>query len=344
MTSVTHKITADDIFFPVTKPFNKGLLDVGNGHQIHYREIGNPEGPAVLLIHGGPGSSIPAGGRYTRMHDPKYFRIIAVDQRGCGQSIPHYADDVKAATHQNTPEKLAFDFEKIREHLGIEKWHVYGGSWGSCLSVYYASLYPNAVLSLTVYGGWMHTPDEIDWYINYMGLFFPEYEAKLLKLLPHKTKRFDRLDTLYREMTSSNKSHALKIAGAVGAFEGECLFFASAEERAAAKKKRQTVKQKKDEQRADIAVGGLEIFFMKKHPLPDGWYKSKTTVEALKKIKDFVIIQGRYDIVCPPTTAYDLHVAHKRSRLRIVHYAGHSGFEPMMLSVLKHENERLKYK
>ena len=341
MITIKDSITIDDLFYPKSVPYDKGYLDVGDGHQLYYQQYGNPKGPAVLLVHGGPGGGVGEGSNYTRLHDPTYFRIIAVDQRGCGLSKPHVADDTKKALRHNTPDKLADDFEKIREHLGIEKWHIFGISWGACLAPYYALRYPKPVMSITIGGIWMHTSEEIDWYINRMGLFFPEEEAKLLAILPRTMKRFDRLDTLYKAITGRDQKQALKIASAQGNFEYASTFFEPFGNALEAMPK-MSAKEKAVFDKRMISLGALEIFFMKENPLPTGWFKTKTAQKAFKAIKDFVLIQGRYDIVCPPTTAYEFHKAHPHTKLTMVHYAGHRTAEPLMLQAIIKENNRLK--
>ena len=340
---ITHKdsITAEDLMFPKSKPFHTGYLDVGNGHQIYYQQSGNPKGPVVLLVHGGPVSGIESGARLTRLHNPKYFHIIAVDQRGCGLSKPHFTADRKRALAHNTPDKLVADFEMLRTHLGVQDWHVFGYSWGSCLATYYAAHHPSSIASLTIGGIWMHTPDEIDWYINRMGLFFPEAEAALLKLLPKTTKRFDRLNVLYKAITGTDSGYALKIAEAQGNFEGVTAHFESAEKQQETTPKKSSA-QKKMDQKKMISVGALEIFYMKENPLPSTWFKTKTTMKALNTIKNFALIQGRYDIVCPPTTAYELHKTYPQSTLTMVHYAGHTTSEIQMLQALLKSNARLQ--
>jgi proline iminopeptidase len=341
MIEIKDTIKVEDLLYPKSKPYNTGYLDVGDGHSLYYQQYGNPKGPAVLLVHGGPGGGISVGENLTRIHDPNYFRIIAVDQRGCGQSKPHVADDTKKALRHNTPDKLADDFEKIREYLEISKWHIFGHSWGACLAPYYAVRYPDTIASMTISGIWMHTADEIDWYINRMGLFQPEAEATLLALLPKNMKRFDRLNALYKAITGKDKKHALKIAEAQGYFEHICCYFDPSAKQIAEQPKK-TAKEKKQFQTKMISLGALEIFFMKENPLPAGWFKTKAVQKAFKSIKDISIIQGRYDIVCPPTTAYELHMAHPHSRLTMVHYAGHKSSDPQLMQAIIRENNRLK--
>ncbi len=347
MISIKNSLTLQDVLFPVTKPWKTEHIDVGDGHSLYVQQFGNRNGVPVLIVHGGPGGGIKAESGSVRQHDPSYFRIIAVDQRGCGASIPHVADDRKKAFYKNTPDKLVSDFEMIRQALDLRHWHVCGYSWGSCLSVYYASFYPQSIRSLTVGGIWMHTPQEIDWYINRMGLFFPEAEAELLKTLPRSTKRFDRLEKLYKAIMGKDQKIALRVAEAQGQFENVAVHFISDAEQKAeqqteqGKKKKKSAAEKRHEKLDTIARGALEIYFMRQHPLPTEWYKSKDTKQALKQIKDFVIIQGRYDIVCPPTMAYELHNAHPHSKCTFVHYAGHRATPEFMQTMIK-AHERLK--
>ena len=341
MITIKDSITAEDLRYPKSTPYDTGYLDVGNGHRLFYQQYGNPQGPVVLLVHGGPGSGIEIGDNYTRLHDPSYFRIIAIDQRGCGQSKPHVAVDTKKALRNNTPDQLADDFELLRDHLNIDAWHVFGYSWGACLAPYYALHHPEHILSMTIGGIWMHTPDEIDWYINRMGLFFPEEEAKLLALLPKTMKRFDRLDILYKAITGRDQKQALKIAGAQGDFEHICCYFNSPDDGIGTAPK-MTPKERAAFNKRMIALGALEIFFMKENPLPAGWFKTKKAQKAFQSIKDFALVQGRYDVVCPPTTAYEFHTAHPHTTLTMVHYAGHRTAEPQLLQALIKANNRLK--
>lgn len=341
MDIITSFEQLEEIIYPKTKKFNSGWLDVGDGHQLYFHELGNPDGPAVLLVHGGPGGSLPEGSEYTRHHDPTYFRIIAIDQRGCGLSKPHVAADRKGAFHKNNPDTLAKDFEALREHLNIEKWHVYGYSWGSCLSTLYASKYPKSVLTLTIGGIWMHTSREIDWYFNCMGLFVPEYEEALLRLLPKNVKRFERLNYIYKAITGKDNKLALKIAEAQGFYEYLACFFTPP---AVGKEKKKSAKEKRDHQLRMISLGALECMFMVDHPLKDGWYMTPPVKKALKSIKNFQIVQGRYDIVCPPTMAYELQKEHPHSKLTIVQHAGHSTREAHMARTLIRINNKLKRK
>lgn len=341
MIEIKDTIKVEDLLYPKSKPYDTGYLDVGDGHQLFYQQYGNPNGPVVLLVHGGPGNGTAEGSNYTRLHDPTYFRIIAVDQRGCGESIPHVAADTKKALRHNTPDKLADDFEKIREHLGVTSWHVFGYSWGACLAPYYALRHPTPILSMTIGGIWMHTAEEIDWYINRMGLFFPEEEAKLLAVLPKTMKRFDRLNTLYKAITGHDQKYALKIAAAQGQFEYASTFFEPFDKASAALPK-MSAKEKVAFDKRMISLGALEIFFMKEHPLPNAWFKTKAAQKSFKSIKDFSMIQGRFDVVCPPTTAYEFHTAHPHTKLAMVQYAGHRTAEPQMMQAIIRENNRLK--
>lgn len=337
---IQNQIGIEDILFPPSAPFHDGYLDVGHGHRIYYHELGNPEGEPVLLVHGGPGGGIAVGSAQTRRHDPRYFRIIAVDQRGCGKSIPHVASDVKKAMRHNTPHALAADFEKLRTHLGIDAWHVFGYSWGSCLGTLYASLYPKAVRSLTIGGIWMHTPREIDWFFNHMGLFFPDHEEKILKLLPARVPRHDRMGYIYKAITGKDKKRAQTIAEAQGVYEHMSTFFGIPD---LATDKPKTAKARKEEQRQMVALGALECTFMHEHPLAEGWYAAPEAQKALRSIKDFHIIQGRYDVICPPAMAYALHKLYPHSTLDMVQYAGHSTREVPMLQTLVKAANRVKY-
>lgn len=341
MIQIKGKLTKNDLLFPSLKPWKVDYIDVGDDHSLYVQQFGKPDGIPVLIVHGGPGLGLYQGSGGLRLHDPSYFRIVAVDQRGCGASKPHVADDREKAFFQNNPKKLAHDFEVIRKNLGIDRWHVSGYSWGSCLSIYYASMFPRSILSLTIGAVWMHTPEEIDWFINRMGLFFPEAEAELFKILPKNTNHTNRLERLYRAIIGKDRNYAHKVATAHGSFEEVACYFESPQELKENGANRKSASEKLRSERDMTAVGAIEIFFMKEHPLPSQWYKTSKVKTALKQIKDIVIIQGRFDIVCPPAMAFDLHLAHPHSECNFIHYAGHARTYDFCHACIK-ANERLK--
>jgi proline iminopeptidase len=336
---IKDKIVAEDLFYQKSKPFRTSYVDVGDGHQICCQELGNPKGVPVLLVHGGPGCAVAPGEPFTRLHNPAYFRIILVDQRGCGQSKPSFLDDPRGALRHNHPDKLVSDFEQIRRHLKIDRWHLFGYSWGSCLSAYYATRHPEVIRSITIGGIWMHTSEEIDWYINRMGLFFPEDNAKLLQILGPKVKPHDRLGYLYKAITGPDQKLALRVAKAQGDFEFRAIHF---EVPLAAKDKKQSKAERLAEERKWTATGALEVYFMKEHPFQNGWYETKAAQTALKKIKDIRMIQGRYDVVCPPVTAFRFQQAHPHAQLVMVQFAGHMTKELQMSTALLVANRRLE--
>lgn len=340
MHNPTHT-TIEDVLYPAGKPYRKGWLEVGDGHALFYQEYGNPKGPAALVVHGGPGGAIPEGSRSTRTHDPSHFRIICVDQRGCGGSRPHVAVDRKAALYKNNPDALVEDFEKLRNYLAIDSWHVSGYSWGSCLATLYATRHPQRCLSLVIGGVWMHTPEEIDWYFNRMDLFVPEAADKLLAVLPAKTDRNNRMPTLARIITGKDHKLAVKVAGALGSFESYATFFDPANEGTISAALSPAARRM--EETRLVSLGALECYFMYKSPLEAGWYSSKQAQKALNSIARFEIVQSRYDIVCPPLMAYELHKAYPHSTLTMVQFAGHTFREPEITRHYIRALDRLKF-
>lgn len=323
---IKRNFTADDILYPKGNPYRTGWLDVGDGHSLYYQEYGNPKGAPALVIHGGPGGSIPEGSRAARTHDPIYFRIICVDQRGCGESKPHVAHDRKAALKGNTPDKLVQDFEKIREFLHIRKWHVSGYSWGSCLAMLYAAKYPDRFLSLVIGGVWMHTPDEIDWYFNRMDYFVPEAADDLLKALPRSTNPRNRMSVLARLITGKDHKRAVSVAEALGRFEAYAVCFDP--QVLQTEQSKMSAAQKKKYELMMVSLGALECYFMYKSPLAPGWYATPASRKAISSIPVFEIVQARYDLCTPPLMAYQLHKLYPHSHLTIAQFANHTLNEP----------------
>lgn len=305
------KYSHTDLYPPI-KPIANYKLKVSDIHTIAYRTFGNINGKPVLFVHGGPGSA-PTDNA-ARFFNPKAYYIVLVDQRGCGKSRP------TAETRENTTQDLISDFEKIRETLKIEKWQVFGGSWGSSLSLAYTYTYPERVTELIVRGIFFGRPKEIDWVIEpgYLELLNPEAWAVYSAPLPDKNSKdyFKLFGRCFAgEFGPKIKDEAL-LSWTVWEDSNANLIPMNLEKMIRDLKKDKTY----------IAMSTLEHHYFGHHLfLPDGYFLDK---ENLNKIKDIptVIVQGRYDLICPFTTAWKLHKALPNAEFHLT-IAGHSAFD-----------------
>jgi proline iminopeptidase len=301
--------------FPAIEAHKTFRLRVSEVHELHVEEAGNPEGIPVIFVHGGPGGGINAN--YRRYHDPEKWRIILFDQRGAGKSTPH------AELSENTTWDLVADMEKIREHLGIEKWHLFGGSWGSTLSLSYAAKYPERVASLVLRGIFLLREREIRWFYQHgASEIFPDAWEGYLAPIP-EAERQDLVAAYHRRLTSGDAEVEAEAAKAWSIWEGS------------------TSKLEPDPML--IAQVGGDVFsrafariechyfinkgFMEK----DGWL-----LEQVPRFRHLpcTIVQGRYDVVCPVRSAWDLHRAWPEANLQIIGTAGHSASEPGIIDAL----------
>lgn len=302
-------------FFPEIEPYNSGLLKVSDLHTIYFEEAGNPQGKPVIFVHGGPGGGIDAS--YRRFFDPKLWRIVLFDQRGCGKSTPF------AELKDNTTWDLVQDMEKIRTKLAIEKWSVFGGSWGSTLALAYAISHTQRVLDLTLRGIFLLREKEIKWFYQEGASFvYPDAWAKYIEPIP-KNERHDYVTSFYNRLTSTDATTRTEAAKAWSIWEGSTskLFTDPAFiERFAG-----------DDFATAFARIECHYFINKGFFKEDGWLLKN--VDKIRHIPTW-IVQGRYDMVCPATSAYELHEAWPESKLFIIPDAGHSASEPGIKSKL----------
>lgn len=188
---------ADDVLYPPIEPYRHGMLDVGDGNLVYWEECGNPDGKPALVVHGGPGSGCGPGSR--RVFDPERYRVVLFDQRGCGRSTPHASDPATDIRH-NTTHHLLSDMERLREHLGIDRWLLYGGSWGSTLILAYAERYPHRASGMVIPGVTMSRQREIDWLYRGVGRFFPEQWERFRAGVPESERDGDLLAAYARLM------------------------------------------------------------------------------------------------------------------------------------------------
>lgn len=317
--------------YPELESFNKNWLKVDDLHQIYYEECGNPHGTPVIFLHGGPGSGCNPTQR--RFFDPQHYRIILFDQRGCGRSLP------VGEVISNTTDDLVADTEKIRLHLGVKSWHVFGGSWGSTLALAYAVKHADNIISLILRGIFLSRPSELNWFLGDVQHFYPEVWQKLVSYLPAE-KRVDVLNA-YAELIFSDDIH-INVAAAVqwNAFESAIMRLKPAENDASKQETAKTTEQLQQEQAIEVARARVQIHYIQHQCFIDGeaLLKQATTLAHIPTI----IVQGRYDMVCPPQTAWALHQVMPHAQLTMVADAGHSAMEPGVTSALVAATEQFK--
>ncbi|WP_020167634.1 MULTISPECIES: prolyl aminopeptidase [Methylotenera] len=317
--------------YPELEPFNKNWLKVNDFHQIYYEECGNPHGIPVIFLHGGPGSGCNPTQR--RFFDPKHYRIVLLDQRGCGRSLP--VGEVKF----NTTDDLVADIEKLRSHLSIDTWHVFGGSWGSTLALAYAVNHSKQVISLVLRGIFLSRPSELNWFLGDVQHFYPEVWYKLISYLPIE-KQNDVLNA-YAELIFNDDMH-INTAAAVqwNAFESAIMRLKPATNDSPKEDVIKTKEQLQQEQATEVARARVQIHYIQHRCFIDGEALLKQT--AILANIPTIIVQGRYDMVCPPQTAWALHQVMPHAQLTMVADAGHSAMELGVTSALVAATEQFK--
>jgi proline iminopeptidase len=307
--------------YPPIEPYHEGKLQVSDLHIIHYEESGNPQGKPVIFLHGGPGGGITP--MYRQYFDPNKWRIVIFAQRGCGQSKPY------AELRENTTWDLVSDIEKIREHLGIQKWVVFGGSWGSTLALAYSQTHPSSCKGLILRGIFMLRPKELHWfYQEGASYIFPDAWEEYLKPIPPE-ERHDLLSAYYQRLTSEDKNIRLEAARAWSVWEGSTSKLFPSEN---------TIQRFGEDDFAE-AFARIEChYFVNK-----GFFKTENQLlENIDRIRHLpgVIVQGRYDVVCPTITAWELHQVWQEAEFIIVPDAGHSMTEPGIQTALIEATDR----
>lgn len=303
------------ILYPEIEPYTAGFMKVSDLHTIYYEECGNPKGKPVLIVHGGPGGGCNPAMR--RTHDPEAYRIILVDQRGCGRSTPH------AELEGNTTWDLVADFEKLREKLGIERWQLCGGSWGSTLSLAYAETHPERITEIILRGVFMLRRWELDWFYQQgTDALFPDAWEGYLAPIPEE-ERGNLMAAYYKRLTGDDEAEKLACARAWSTWEGTTLSLLPDAERQA----------RFGEDHFAIAFARIEChYFMNK-----GFFERDDQLLAnAHKLKDIpgVIVHGRYDVVTPLKNAWDLKKAWPEAELHIIQDAGHTATEPGIVDAL----------
>jgi proline iminopeptidase len=321
MPSATRSLSRDYFLYPPLAPLRSGRLRLDRHHTMYWEESGNERGVPVVFLHGGPGGGSSPDHR--RQFDPAFYRIILYDQRGAGQSTP------LGELIDNTTAHLVADLETLRTHLGVGRWLVFGGSWGSTLALAYAEAHPERVLGLVLRGIFLGTPREIDWFMHGIRFVFPEAWGSFAGFLP-EAERSDLLANYYRRLTHPDAGVHMPAAHAWSRYESSCSTLLPDPELVA----------HFDEDAVALAIARIEAhYFVNRLFLPEGALLGG--VDRIRRIPA-VIIQGRYDAVCPIVTADDLHRGWPEAEYIVVPDAGHSAREPGVARELVAATDRFR--
>ena len=302
--------------FPVLSPNRHGMLAVDDIHTIYWEECGNPDGIPVLFLHGGPGAGLSP--QHRRFFDPQRYRVILFDQRGAGKSTP------LGEWRNNTTQLLIDDIEMLRARFGIAQWLVFGGSWGSTLALAYGQAHPQACLGFVLRGIFLCTQAEIDWFIDGVRWFYPDLYEEFAAPIPPE-ERGDLLAAYVKRILSSDPDVYWPAARAWSRFEGRRVYLLPQAEDA-------------PNDALDLGVGRLESHYMANL----GFFEEDQLIRNMGRIAHLpaVIVQGRYDAICPPLSAYRLHQAWPGSQLDMIPDAGHGALEHGIASALVRATER----
>ncbi len=308
--------------YPPIEPYGRGMLQVSDLHTIYFEESGNPDGQPVIVLHGGPGGGSQPS--YRQYFNPHHWRIIQFDQRGCGRSLPH------AELRDNSTWHLVSDIEVLREHLDIERWVVFGGSWGSTLSLAYSQAHPKHCLGLILRGIFLLRREEIQWfYQKGASYLFPDAWEAYLKPIP-PGERDNLVAAYYKRLTSPDPKIRQEAARAWSVWEGSTSKLIPDPK----------LMKVFGEDEFATAFARIECHYF----INGGFFESDDQLlRNVNRIRHLpgVIVQGRYDVVCPMRSAWDLHRAWPEAELVVVPDAGHSMTEPGIQSALIEATDRL---
>ncbi|MBN8522029.1 MAG: prolyl aminopeptidase [Alphaproteobacteria bacterium] len=307
--------------FPDINPYASGYIDVSHGHHLYWEQCGNPEGTPILFLHGGPGGGTSP--HHRRLFDPNFYRIILMDQRGSGKSTPH------ASINHNTRQDLVADINVLRTHLNIDRWHVFGGSWGSTLALSYAIAYPHTCRSLILRGIFLMEQDEIDWFLYGLRHVYPDEWGAFTSDIP-VTEQHDLLSAFQSRLNHPDPRIALESAIKWAQYESHCANLI---------KKEHPIITENDKAFA-LAISRIEChYFINEVIKPEN-----SLLKSIDKIRHIpgTIIHGRYDMICPLQAGYKLHRAWPEAQFIIVPDAGHSAFDPPIRSELIKATEHAK--
>jgi proline iminopeptidase len=306
--TMSKPAAASGPLYPPIEPFARHQLDVGHGHRLYVEQCGNANGVPAVFLHGGPGAGCSASHR--RFFDPARYHIVLFDQRGCGRSTPH------ASLANNTTWDLVDDLERIRRHFGIERWLVFGGSWGSTLALAYAQAHPDAVLGLVLRGIFLCRPEEIAWFYQQGASWvFPDHWRDFLAPIPAQERR-DLVAAYHRRLTAADTATRLRAAKAWSVWEGRCATLLPDEQ----------LRTSFGDDRLALSMARIECdyFINQAYLEPNQLLRDAGRLAGIPG----VIVHGRYDMICPLRSAWELAEVWPDASLEVVPDAGHSAFEP----------------
>lgn len=306
--------------YPEITPFETGTLDTGDGHSVYWERVGTKGAKPAVFLHGGPGGGFSASHR--RLFDPALYDVILFDQRGCGKSTPY------ASLENNTTWHLVSDIEKLREMIGVDKWLVFGGSWGSTLALAYAETHPNRVSELVVRGIYTLTKAELSWYYQ-LGVseMFPDKWEKFVAPIP-EAERHDMMGAYRKRLVGDDKQAQIEAALAWSNWEGQTITLLPEPE----------TSDKFGEDGFALAFARIENHYF----VHAGWMDEGQLLRDAHKLADIegVIVHGRYDMPCPAKYAWALHKAWPRAEFHLIEGAGHAYSEPGILDQLIRATDR----
>ncbi|WP_446429569.1 prolyl aminopeptidase [Leucobacter sp. 1207-22] len=312
--------------YPSIEPFDHGMLAVGDGHELYWEACGNPAGKPVVFLHGGPGGGSTPDSR--RFFDPEKYRIIVFDQRGCGRSTPH-ASAPEADLATNTTWHLVDDIERLREHLAIDSWQVFGGSWGSTLALAYAQKYAERVTELVLRGIFTVRKEEVQWlYQEGASFLFPDMWEKYLSPIAGD-ERDDLVEAYNRRLFDADPAVHVPAGVEWTVWENSIVKLHPDTE---------MIAEAREDVESAVAFARIENHFFKNA----GWLEEGQLIAGIEQIRHIpgVIVQGRYDACTPIRTAWDLHRAWPEAAFEIVADAGHAGSEPGITDALIRATDR----
>ena len=311
----------DNFLYPDIEPYDHGMLAVGGPHRIYYEQAGNPRGEPVVFLHGGPGGG--AKPVHRRFYDPDFFRIVLLDQRGCGRSLP------LGELQDNDSHALVGDLERLRRHLGIERWAVTGGSWGSCLALLYGETHPERCLGFRLRGIFTGRSSEIDWWWHSIGTLFPEAYEELLAAVP-AAERGDVLAAFHRRTSDPDPAIHEPAVRAVKRFSARTSTFRPNDE---------LIEQSTDLAQALPLARFFAHYCAHRFFIDDG--QIQRDLERITHLPAQLVV-GRYDVVTPPMTSWEIHRHWPGSALEVVVEGNHSDLEPAMAAAVRRATDRLR--
>jgi proline iminopeptidase len=315
MDATTNEVT----LFPTIEPFEHGVLDLDGRHQMYWEQSGNPKGVPVVFLHGGPGAG--ASPMHRRFFDPAHYRIVIFDQRGAGRSKP-YAD-----VEDNTTAHLVEDIEQLRTHLNIDKWLIFGGSWGVTLALSYGTIYPARCLGFILRGIFLGMSSELDWFLHGIATVFPDARRNFVEFLP-ENERQDIVGSYYSRLMDEDPTIHRAAAAAWCRFESACSTLLPGPQSS-----------------GGSGIGLVALARIEAHYFKYAMFlEDRELLSKIEILRDHpaTIVQGRYDMVCPITTADKLARSWPNAEFIIVPDAGHSAMEPGIRSALVKASERFK--